>query len=125
MDRRIRRLIRFLPRSYARKLPRTIQLVEASPSMMRRLNRRYRKKDVPTSVLSFSYGPAYAEIIVCPALVRKEAKRVGNSYDIQMTWMILHGTLHISGLHHELSSAHAEKMEAIERRVLQNMRLSR
>lgn len=85
------------------------------------LNRRYRGKNKPANVLSFRYGPDYGEIALCPALIRREAKASGNSYRRQMLWMILHGIIHLAGLHHEKSAQTRRKFEKLEHKLLNNL----
>jgi len=91
---------------------------EITPKQALRLNLAYRKKRKPANVLSFRYGPHYGEILVCPEVIRHDAKMQGNSYKYQMTWMILHGMLHLGGLHHEKSHGAELKSGKIEREVL-------
>ena len=79
---------------------------------------RRRDKNNPANVLSFRYGSDYGEILVCPEVIRKEAEKQGNSSYYQMTWMILHGMLHLGGMHHEESGDIAKKTERIEKEIL-------
>lgn len=103
------------------ELPVEISVVSISEKESRLLNRRYRKKHKPANVLSFLYGPEYGEIIVCPSLIRREARKQGHTYQYQMTWMIVHGTIHLSGLHHERSRAAAERVEKLEQKILRTV----
>jgi probable rRNA maturation factor len=82
------------------------------------LNRAYRGKNKPANVLSFRYGKEYGEIIVCPAVIRREAQEQKRAFQYQMTWMILHGMIHLSGLHHEASAAAAKRVERLEQSIL-------
>ena len=61
----------------------------------------------------------YGEIIVCPAVIRREAKAQKHSFDYQMTWMILHGMIHLAGVHHERSQLTTERVEILEKNILQ------
>lgn len=117
-----------LPMRIRQKLPQEVGVVEISASESLRLNRRYRKKREPANVLSFRYSDAYGEILICPEVIRREAlKNTGNArvnghlFVIHMTWMIVHGMLHIAGVHHELSETEDRRSRAIERRVLRKM----
>ena len=113
-----KKIVKNLPLAIRKRLPREIAVIAVSPRESLRLNRTYRGKRKPTNVLSFLYGPEYGEIIICPAVIRKEAKTQGNAQLFQMTWMVLHGMLHLAGLHHEKSRIIAEKVERIEQGVL-------
>lgn len=126
-----------------KRLPQKISLVEIDKKESQRLSRIYRGKNKPrtfslheffraerstkkvrgkpANVLSFRYGPDYGEILVCPEVIRREAKKQGNSYKYQMTWMILHGMMHLAGLHHERSLKMAKRVMALEERVLRKL----
>ena len=95
-----------------------IQVVELSLMDSQKLNKMYRKKNKPTNVLSFRYGKNYGEILLCLDVIKKEAKRAGNTYRYQMTWMILHGMLHLAGMHHENSKTLEKRVEKIEEKIL-------
>ena len=111
-------IVKNLPLAIRKRLPKEIAVIAVSPQESLKLNRRYRGKRMPTNVLSFLYGPEYGEIIICPAVIRREAKEQRNAQAFQMTWMIVHGMLHLAGLHHEKSRIIAEKVERIEQEVL-------
>ena len=114
-------VVKHLSRVVQKKLPADVVIVAVSEKESWRLNRMYRQKDKPTNVLSFFYGKEYGEIIVCPTVIRREAKAQGNSFAYQMTWMIVHGMIHLSGVHHEASASKAKRFEKIEQRVLKSI----
>ena len=116
-----RRIVKHLPQATAKRLPAQISVVPVSEKESRALNRQYRKKDKATNVLSFYYTKEYGEIIVCPSVIRHEAKAQKHSFEYQMTWMILHGMIHLSGLHHERSWKTAERTESVERKILRDL----
>ena len=86
------------------------------------LNRRYRGKNKPADVLSFRYGSDYGEILLCPVVIRREAKKQGNSYRHQMLWMILHGIIHLAGLHHEKSKGAERRIAKLEKKILKKIK---
>lgn len=114
----VSRIRRLLPLALAKKLPREVQVIKISAQESRRLNLKFRPKNSPANVLSFRYGGDYGEILVCPGVIQQEAKTAGHTYKYQMTWMILHGMLHLAGVHHETSKVAAGKAERIEQRIL-------
>lgn len=139
MASRIRAL---LPMRIRQKLPQEVGVVEISASESMRLNRQYRKKRKPANVLSFRYSDAYGEILLCPEVIRREAlentgkvlkntvspeqsrgnARVkGHLFVIHMTWMIVHGMLHIAGVHHELSETEDRRSRAIEKDIVRKI----
>ncbi len=120
--RRIATRIRaFFPAAIRRTLPREVGVFEITLSESLRLNRHYRKKRKPANVLSFRYSERYGEILVCPEVIRREARVMGHSYDIHMTWMIVHGMLHVAGVHHEKSRVAAERTDRLEKRTLKQL----
>lgn len=115
------RVERHMPRVLAKKLPREVVARAVSSRQSRTVNSRYRGKRVPANVLSFRYDNDYGEILVCPAAIRREAKKQGNSYCHQMTWMVLHGMLHLAGMHHEKSKLNARRFEGLEKTLLKKL----
>ena len=99
-----------------------IRLVDAEES--RWLNRTYRGKDKPTNVLSF---PAQLElpdgqqilgdVVVCAAVVAREARQQGKATSEHFAHMVVHGVLHLLGYDHD-DEARAAVMEGLEREVL-------
>lgn len=88
------------------------------------LNLQYRHKDKPTNVLSFSAelppgipSPLLGDLVICQAVVEKEA--LEQSKDLMAHWahMVVHGTLHLLGYDHEKADE-ARDMEAIEVKLL-------
>ena len=64
------------------------------------LNKKYRKKDRPTDVLSFQYDN-YGEVVICLQEVKKNAKKYHSSFQRELTKVLSHGILHILGHHHD------------------------
>jgi len=94
---------------------------------MRALNRDYRDQDKPTNVLAFPAGdagfappgetPLLGDIVVCAAVVAREADEQGKPLEHHWSHMLVHGTLHLLG-HDHVTDPQAEAMEALERRIL-------
>ena len=98
-----------------------------SAPRMRRLNRRYRGKDKPTNVLSFPAAPApdvrprpLGDVLICPAVLRREAREQGKSVQAHWAHLVVHGTLHLAGYDHE-RDADAARMERREIAVLRRL----
>lgn len=118
----LQKVRRALPHVFLKKLPRRVTAVEVQEKEATRLNLVYRNKNKPANVLSFRYGPKYGEIIVCPAVIRREARAAGRPFNQQMTWMIMHGMIHLAGVHHEESATMAKKVEKTEARILSKLK---
>ena len=83
-----------------------LSVVFVSKDKIRELNKKYRKQDKLTDVLSF--GEGLNEIVICPAKVK--AKK-------NLARVLIHGILHILG--HE----HSEKMQEKENYYLKGANL--
>ena len=95
---------------------------------IRILNRDYRGKDAPTNVLSFPFDmpdglPEGAvelllgDIIICDAVVRREAEEQHKPLDAHWAHMVTHGVLHLLGYDH-IDDDDALVMETLEIRAL-------
>jgi probable rRNA maturation factor len=98
-----------------------------SAPRMRALNRRYRGKDKPTNVLSFPATPAadvrprpLGDVLICPAVLRREARAQGKSVQAHWAHLVVHGTLHLAGFDHE-NDRDAARMERREIAVLKRL----
>ena len=90
----------------------------------RELNRRDRGKDYATNVLSYRYEPLPGEktgllgdLALCPAVVLREAHEQGKPPRDHYAHLTVHGVLHLLGHNHD-KEHEAERMEALERRIL-------
>ncbi len=84
------------------------------------LNRDYRNKDYATNVLSFPYetDPAVqGDLVICPAVVAREAAEQGKAPEAHYAHLVVHGMLHLQGWDHDNDDDAAE-MEAEETRIL-------
>lgn len=84
------------------------------------LNGQYRKKTYATNVLTFPYAcdeTCEADLVICPAVVSREATEQKKPLMAHYAHLIVHGTLHAQGYDHETDEA-AEEMEAEERAIL-------
>ena len=116
----LKKIIKVFPKEFKKQLPKEATVINISEAKSRALHRAYFKKDTPTNVLSFRYDADYGEILVCPAVIKREARRGGNTQRYQMTWMMVHGMLHLAGVHHEKSKSAARKFEALEVKIIKD-----
>lgn len=100
----------------------TIRIVGSNESQA--LNAQYRQLDKPTNVLSFPSDlppelqiPLLGDLVVCAAVVEREALEQRKSLEAHWAHMVVHGTLHLLGYDHE-ADAEAEEMEALETQIL-------
>jgi probable rRNA maturation factor len=74
------------------------------PRRMRRLNAEYKGHDRPTDVLSFALeppaGPRLADVYICTAVAKREARARRIPVREELIRLIVHGTLHALGYDH-------------------------
>ncbi len=91
-----------------------ISIAFVSPEEIHGLNKKYRKKDKPTDVLSFEkvsdFKDELAEIIICPWVVRDNAKESKLTLKKELAKTLIHGLLHVLGYDHEISKAEEDRM---------------
>lgn len=81
---------------------------------IRKLNKKYRKKDKPTDVLSFEASEldfSLGEIVLCPAEIKQNAKELNSSFKEELAKVFIHGILHLLGYEHEKNFKKAKLME--------------
>jgi probable rRNA maturation factor len=129
----------------ARVAPRTargeVAVALVSDARMRELNRRFRRKDTPTDVLSFpsetsgprassveprspdpgprtpGLGPRFfGDIVISAMTARRQARETGHSYASELKVLALHGLLHLLGYDHDDPSDRG-RMARLERRL--------
>ena len=92
----------------------TIALV--SDARVRALNRRYRRKDRATDVLSFpaEEPDQLGDVVIATGVARRQARTAGHSLGTELRVLALHGLLHLLGYDHERD---AGRMARVERRL--------
>jgi rRNA maturation RNase YbeY len=118
ITRHARRLLRGLSLGHAE-----LSVVLVSDREMRALNRRYRRRDRPTDVLSFAQreGPGGApngllgDVVISVDTARRQAAERGTTLGGEADRLLIHGLLHLLGYDHERSAAEARRMRRRER----------
>lgn len=115
----VERLVRKAARAAATR-GRSLNVALSDDRRVRLLNRRHRKKDKPTNVLSYpSDGQAFlGDIVLARQTVWREARVQGKMPADHVAHLVVHGVLHLLGHDHESGDEDAERMEALERRIL-------
>lgn len=80
----------------------TVSITLVDDKAIRKLNRKYRKIDRATDVLSFEMDEdgILGDIAVSEPTAKRNAKRFGCSYKDEMKRLVIHGTLHLLGYDH-------------------------
>lgn len=85
------------------------------------LNQRYRHKNSPTNVLTFSYAGEH-DVAICVAIVKEEARQRKLALADYAAWVLVHAFVHVTGLDHEHSVADAKISSEVEKNILQATR---
>jgi probable rRNA maturation factor len=99
-----------------------------SDRQMRELNRQWRNKKGTTDVLSFPAGPdqfdnpdgaVLGDVVISVEQAARQAKENGLTFDQEISQLILHGLLHLSGHDHETDKGEMNRLELRLRKKLQ------
>lgn len=110
-----------------------IDLAIIGEKRMRALNRKWRKKDKATDVLSFGRegndsrfkfitpqdNVIYlGQIFICRPVMVRQAKQYGYSLSEEISRLLVHGILHLAGYDHERSAREDKKMMDLQEKIL-------
>jgi probable rRNA maturation factor len=85
-----------------------VSVALVSDARIRELNRRYRRLDRSTDVLSFSNAHSaqraadsgLGDIVIATGVARRQAKEAGHTLQAELRVLALHGLLHLLGYDH-------------------------
>src|SRR5229473_3379187 len=119
----VERLVRKAARAAAGNRKRSLTIALADDKRVRALNARHAKKDKPTNVLSYPSGERgfLGDVVLARQTVWREARQQRKTPSAHVSHLVVHGTLHLLGYDHETSEVDAERMEALERRILKRL----
>jgi len=122
----VERLVRKASRVALGARVRSLAIALADDRRVRALNKRDRKKDKPTNVLSYPSGEKtfLGDIVLARQTVWREAREQKKTPADHLAHLVVHGTLHLLGYDHETGDEDAERMEALERRILKRLGIS-
>jgi probable rRNA maturation factor len=94
---------------------------------IRRLNRDYLGRDKPTNVISFAMHEGcfpglnpqiLGDVVISADTAAREAAEGGVGFEARLSFLLLHGILHLAGYDHERSGdAAAHRMEEKEKEL--------
>ncbi|MBR5291941.1 MAG: rRNA maturation RNase YbeY [Clostridia bacterium] len=110
----------------------TVTLVD--DEAIHEINRSYRNVDRPTDVISFpsEEGESIAaipdgflgDIIISVPRARAQAEEYGHSFRRELSFLAVHGTLHLLGYDH-MTEVEAKEMFGLQEDILKEMGISR
>jgi probable rRNA maturation factor len=99
----------------------TVVFLNTAPA--RKLNLQFRGRNYATDVLSFSGDQEMlGELALCPQVILKQAREHDLSFEDELTYMILHGILHLLDYDHEQGGPQAKLMLDLQDRIFARLR---
>jgi probable rRNA maturation factor len=95
------------------------------------INRRYLDRNGPTNVISFSMRDGewgeinphvLGDIVISVDTAHRDALHEGLSFDDEITYLLIHGLLHLLGYDHVRSDEDREIMEKKEKEIFSEVR---
>lgn len=77
-----------------------LSIVFMEDKEIKKINKKYRGKNKPTNVLSFSLTENSGEILLAPDVIKKEAPKFDMDVKNFTGFLIIHGMLHLLGFDH-------------------------
>ncbi|HEW91174.1 MAG TPA: rRNA maturation RNase YbeY [Thermotogaceae bacterium] len=102
------------------KIDKEMNVVFVDKQSIKSMNYQFRGKNTETDVLSFQYDDddeIFGEIILCPEVIKTQAPNFNNSFDKELTYMLIHGILHLAGYEHEDDPRKAKEMFRIQEEI--------
>lgn len=102
---------------------RELTLVFLDKKAAKKINFGFRGKDYATDVLSFDSmdKSSLGELILCPEVLKRQAKEHGLTYQLELGYMLLHGVLHLLGYDHETNDTDAQEMFLLQDSVFEKL----
>ncbi len=79
-----------------------------SKNKIKSLNKKYRKKNEATDILSFPLEKNNGEILICKEIAKTKAPQFGKTLEEYLLFLVIHGILHLK------KYKHGDKMEKLE-----------
>ena len=105
------------------KEQKSLTLVFLNSGPAKKMNFQFRKKNYATDVLSFESmdEESFGELILCPQVLRKQAKEHDLLFREELAYMMTHGMLHLLGYDHETNERDAEIMFSIQDEIFDRL----
>ena len=110
-NKEIEKLIRQIEKVIKRKEDLDISLVFVDNTEIKKINKKWRKKDSPTDVLSFALSENVGEIFISCEKAKIQALQYKVTQKNEIKRLIIHGCLHLLGYTHN-------QMKKIDKKIL-------
>lgn len=112
-----------------------------TPEEIRKINKKYRKIDMATDVLSFPmfekaeldekiknkdflYEDVLGDVIISIDKVKEQAEEYGHSFERELSYMLVHGFYHLMGYDH-IEEEDKKIMRPKEEKILNELKITR
>ena len=108
-----------------------VSILLVDDHQIKEINKKYLHRNRPTDVISFSQiegegNPENAhllgDVVVSVETAQRQAQESHTSLQDEVTFLLIHGMLHLLGYDHEGSVSKAREMEAKQRDLLSQLR---
>lgn len=98
-------------------------IVFLSSTSIKKINSQFRKKNKPTDILSFSGSDpeSLGELLLCIDVLKKQARIQKHSLKLEITYMLIHGILHLLGYDHEFSAKEEKLMYSLQDKCFKDL----
>lgn len=105
---------------------------------IKKINKQYRDKDSATDVLSFPMydfedetdaptnpdgSVSLGDIVISLERAAEQAKELGNSFEREVAFLVIHSTLHLLGYDHERSQDDEEAQCLAQREIIETLEI--
>jgi len=94
-----------------------LSLVFITAPKIQKLNKIYRNINKPTDILSFPLSKTSGEIFICKTEARKMMAEFDRTYENFLTFLFIHGLVHLKGYDH------GDKMEKVEEKFRKEFKI--
>ena len=100
-------------------------------NQIRALNRKYLHRNRPTDVISFSQMEGefahlntklLGDVVISVETARRQAREAGSTLNDEITFLLIHGILHLIGYDHEGSAKKSLEMKVKEKKLLSKVK---
>ena len=88
-----------------------LSLVFIGDKLSQKLNKKYRKINKPTNILTFPLSKSAGEIFINLNLAKQQAPKFDRNYTSFIGFLLIHGLMHLKGYEH------SSKMEREEKKI--------
>jgi probable rRNA maturation factor len=113
-------IIELLPRHLQKQVSnKSLNIVFLDQAKAKKINLTFRGKNYATDILSFEPLDIeeLGELVICPQVIKRQAKEHQLSESAELVYMLIHGCLHLLGYDHEQSEQEAKRMFRLQDKI--------